>query len=109
MTNPAQPPPDPRQRPYPQGSQVPPRGPLPAPYQQPFPQPYGQQPPPYPPYPMYPQPPYPPPMYTRDVIGPGFHILNIALTLFTCGLWLPGYLILWYLKSRPRSVTTYGR
>jgi hypothetical protein len=57
-----------------------------------------------------PYPPQPPqPMYTRDVIGPGFHILNIALSFATCGVWLPGYLIWWYVKSRPRSVTTYGR
>lgn len=84
------------------------------------PGPYAPQ-PPYPPQQAYPYPaqpapyppqfaaPLPPPVYTREYIGTGFHILHISLSVITGGCWLPVYGLLYYMKSRPKTVTTYGR
>ncbi|MET8082855.1 hypothetical protein [Micromonospora sp. NPDC005237] len=84
------------------------------------PGPYAPQ-PPIPPYQAYPYPaqqapyppqfaaPMPPPVYTRDYIGTGFHVAHITLSVLTGGCWLPVYGLLYYKKSRPKTVTTYGR
>jgi hypothetical protein len=84
-----------------QGQQYPPAAPWQQPYQ---PQQYG------PPVPMYVQMPvavHPQQAVTTRYIGPGFHIGHLLGVLFTGGLWLPVYLIAWWHRSRPTSVTTY--
>ncbi|MFU8851513.1 hypothetical protein ACNAW0_11100 [Micromonospora sp. SL1-18] len=53
----------------------------------------------------------PPPLtaYTREYIGTGFHVANIILCVITGGCWLPFYGLIYYQKSRPKTVTTFGR
>jgi hypothetical protein len=36
----------------------------------------------------------------EKAVDTNFHLINILVTLFTCGVWLPGYLIIWLVLNR---------